>query len=244
MKYSACKKCFVSIILSCLIMISRDKKCIHIIAFFFFFHLLGTTMMQVTENSNIKDIIKDTITLLCKNGLNYEESCSIEALIGITLDKSNVILLNVNEVIELEGKSKNEENEPKCSRKRSSVKSSDDDHNENAQPKKRKVNRESSGEYIQERSDQCDVGENSYNIHQSNGNTLDTHRINVKTEPPSTLDVVNITPDSTGHAPNLQYQPVFPTSLPLHNNTLPTGHSPYDFEPSPTTFSPKKTTVS
>lgn len=52
------------------------------------------------EKEKLKYLLKDTITLLCKNGLSYNETFSIEALIGITLDEGNVLLVNINEKIE------------------------------------------------------------------------------------------------------------------------------------------------
>ncbi len=47
----------------------------------------------------MRDLLKDTITLMCKNGLKYDTEFSVEALIGITLDQENVFLISLNEKI-------------------------------------------------------------------------------------------------------------------------------------------------
>lgn len=49
----------------------------------------------------MKELLSETITLLCKNGLQFESEFSIEALVGITLDRNEVILLNINETVRL-----------------------------------------------------------------------------------------------------------------------------------------------
>lgn len=56
--------------------------------------------MKLKEDQlRIKDLLKDTITLLCKNGLQYKAGFSVEALIGITLDDEDVFLVNIKESI-------------------------------------------------------------------------------------------------------------------------------------------------
>ena len=49
------------------------------------------------EQERVKNLLSDTVTLLCKNGLTYKGELHIEALIGITLDKSDVFLVHINE---------------------------------------------------------------------------------------------------------------------------------------------------
>lgn len=82
------------------------------------------------DQQRLKDLLKDTITLLCKNGLQYKDEFSVEALIGITLDHDNVFLVNIKETIQTptakngdDGDSDASENiepapSPKSSRKR------------------------------------------------------------------------------------------------------------------------------
>ena len=56
-------------------------------------------MVIKADQERVKSLLKDTITLLCKNGLHYKSEFAIEALIGITLDKNEVFLVNINETI-------------------------------------------------------------------------------------------------------------------------------------------------
>lgn len=59
------------------------------------------------DQARIKELLKDTITLLCKNGLQYKAGFSVEALIGITLDEEDVFLVNIKESVgEIEKKGK------------------------------------------------------------------------------------------------------------------------------------------
>ena len=44
-------------------------------------------------------MLKDTITLLCKNGLQFKNKFCIDAVIGITLDDDEVFLVSMNELI-------------------------------------------------------------------------------------------------------------------------------------------------
>ena len=59
------------------------------------------TMRLREQREHIKGVLKETITLLCKSGLEYKANVSIEALIGITLDDRDVLLVNINETIRL-----------------------------------------------------------------------------------------------------------------------------------------------
>ena len=44
-------------------------------------------------------LVKDTITLLCKNGLEYSQEFSVEGLLGVTLDKDEVFLIPIKELV-------------------------------------------------------------------------------------------------------------------------------------------------
>ena len=57
-------------------------------------------MLQQLERERIRSMIKDTITLLCRNSLNFKSRFSIEAVIGVTLDDEEVFLVSMNEIIE------------------------------------------------------------------------------------------------------------------------------------------------
>lgn len=54
-------------------------------------------MGKKEEQTKIKNLLVEAITLLCRNGLQYETKFSVEALIGITLDDNDVVLININE---------------------------------------------------------------------------------------------------------------------------------------------------
>ena len=56
-------------------------------------------MKESIEQNRLKNLLTDTITLLCKNGLSYAEECSVDALIGITLDKQDIILVSIKEIL-------------------------------------------------------------------------------------------------------------------------------------------------
>ena len=44
-------------------------------------------------------LIKDTVTLLCKNGLEYSQEFCVEGLLGVTLDKDEVFLIPIKELV-------------------------------------------------------------------------------------------------------------------------------------------------
>ena len=49
------------------------------------------------DQERVKNLLTETVTLLCKNGLTYNEELRIEGLIGITVDSKDVFLVHVNE---------------------------------------------------------------------------------------------------------------------------------------------------
>ena len=51
------------------------------------------------DQERVRALICDTLTLLCKNGLKYDFEFSVDALIGITLDKGEVFLVNISETV-------------------------------------------------------------------------------------------------------------------------------------------------
>ena len=56
-------------------------------------------MVLKADRERVKALLTETITLLCKNGLNYHSEFAIEALIGITLDRDDVFLVSIKETI-------------------------------------------------------------------------------------------------------------------------------------------------
>ena len=56
-------------------------------------------MVLKSDQKRVRDLLKETITLLCKNGLTYKSEFCIDALIGITLDQDDVFLISIKETI-------------------------------------------------------------------------------------------------------------------------------------------------
>lgn len=49
------------------------------------------------DQERVNNLLRDTVTLLCKNGLTYTDELRVEALIGVTVDSSDVFLVHINE---------------------------------------------------------------------------------------------------------------------------------------------------
>ena len=56
-------------------------------------------MVLKADQQRVKALLAETITLLCKNGLNFKREFTIEGLIGITLDQDDVFLVSIKETI-------------------------------------------------------------------------------------------------------------------------------------------------
>lgn len=56
-------------------------------------------MVLKPDQERVRTLLQDTITLLCRNGLNFKSEFNINALIGITLDKDDVFLVDIKETI-------------------------------------------------------------------------------------------------------------------------------------------------
>ena len=62
------------------------------------FHVLGLTMRP--EQKRVKQLLTEAITLLCRNSLQFKEEVTVEGLLGITLDKSDIFLVSIHETIQ------------------------------------------------------------------------------------------------------------------------------------------------
>ena len=51
------------------------------------------------EETKLQELLKETITLLCKNGLQFSKGFSIDALIGITTDDASTFLVKLEETV-------------------------------------------------------------------------------------------------------------------------------------------------
>lgn len=56
-------------------------------------------MVLKPDQQRIKDLLSETIALLCRSSLNFKSEFSIEALIGITLDQDDVFLVSIKETV-------------------------------------------------------------------------------------------------------------------------------------------------
>ena len=56
-------------------------------------------MVRKTDHDKVRNMLKDTITLLCKNGLSFRNKFTIEAVIGVTLDDEDVLLVSISEMV-------------------------------------------------------------------------------------------------------------------------------------------------
>lgn len=60
----------------------------------------GSVTMMKPEQERIRSLLVDTISLLCRNGLNFENEVRVQAVIGITLDKDECFVVHINKCFE------------------------------------------------------------------------------------------------------------------------------------------------
>lgn len=49
------------------------------------------------DQERVRSLLTDTVTLLCKNGLNFSKELKVEGVLGITLDGNDVFIVHINE---------------------------------------------------------------------------------------------------------------------------------------------------
>ena len=49
------------------------------------------------DQERVRNLLMDTVTLLCKNGLHYKKELRVQGLLGITLDNKDVFVVHINE---------------------------------------------------------------------------------------------------------------------------------------------------
>lgn len=54
-------------------------------------------MISKKDHSRLRNLLVDAISLLCRNGVPFRSVLRVDALVGITLDKNEVVLININE---------------------------------------------------------------------------------------------------------------------------------------------------
>lgn len=53
--------------------------------------------MMKPDQERVKNLLADTVTLLCKNGLNFRKKLRVQGLIAITLDDDDVFIVQIDE---------------------------------------------------------------------------------------------------------------------------------------------------
>ena len=49
------------------------------------------------DQERVRNLLTDTVTLLCKNGLQYQTELRVQGVLGITLDNNEVFIVHINE---------------------------------------------------------------------------------------------------------------------------------------------------
>lgn len=52
------------------------------------------------DQERIHTVLTDTISLMCRNGLNYEKELKVQGVIGVTIDGSEVFIVHINETFD------------------------------------------------------------------------------------------------------------------------------------------------
>ena len=52
------------------------------------------------EQERVRKLLTEAVTLLCRNSLQFEEEVVVEGLIGITLDRSDILLISIRESVQ------------------------------------------------------------------------------------------------------------------------------------------------
>ena len=52
------------------------------------------------DQERIRSLLVDTISLLCRNGLNFENELRVQAVVGVTVDKEECFLIHINKCFE------------------------------------------------------------------------------------------------------------------------------------------------
>src|SRR6218665_1267948 len=57
--------------------------------------------MMKPDQERMHTVLTDTISLLCRNGLNYEKELKVQGVIGVTVDDKEVFIVHINETFDL-----------------------------------------------------------------------------------------------------------------------------------------------
>jgi len=53
----------------------------------------------MAQQEHMQAVLKDTILMLCQNGLHFQSEFSVEALVAVTVDQSKVLLVSIKETV-------------------------------------------------------------------------------------------------------------------------------------------------
>ena len=59
--------------------------------------LIQLQMNKKADQERVRNLLTDTVTLLCKNGLQYQTELRVQGVLGITLDNNDVFIVHINE---------------------------------------------------------------------------------------------------------------------------------------------------
>ena len=54
---------------------------------------------KMAQQEHMQAVLKDTILMLCQNGLHFQSEFSVEALVAVTVDQSKVLLVSIKETV-------------------------------------------------------------------------------------------------------------------------------------------------
>jgi len=57
------------------------------------------SLTKMAKQDQIQTVLKDTIVLLCQNGLHFQSEFNVEALVAITVDQNEVLLVSIKETV-------------------------------------------------------------------------------------------------------------------------------------------------
>ena len=71
------------------------------VSIFFFFQVKQIStqyaLKMKPDQERVRNLLTDTVTLLCKNGLQYQTELRVQGVLGITLDNNDVFIVHINE---------------------------------------------------------------------------------------------------------------------------------------------------
>lgn len=97
------------------------------------------------EHERLVRMLKESISLMCKSSLNYDIELNVEGLLGITLDKRDVVLININESFQTENSLKSAKRRQEQNDEVKEVKEEGEPSSTPRKKKSRRRSRDSSG---------------------------------------------------------------------------------------------------